>query len=375
MNNLNENLFVGDYNKNVSILTTLLKKFQFIDTLEIDFCLDKLLDTITESCNHLTSMRFNVYDMESEAFKKFCRKFGQQLRHISFNGFGVSQRAMNILFENCRNVSSISNISVQYLSSELILEKLVKLEKIFLVDNELSNSLFDKLSKLKYLSIDSVREQDYSSIEVLSKYLKNLKVFKITVSYRSSIKMNIWSKTIESIATNCRQLEYFSFILIYSEMYGKQLFQRLVHFSGLKKLSYVIRANSICQINEWITDLTPLKNCKNLFNLNLELSAINSNVFNGIELIVPQLRQLCLKCPNLEITDEVLESMAKLKYLTDIEIMGKRNTMRADGLRVLINGCKRLRHFAVSYDFTNNPNHKKINEMVVKHPNIHFEFH
>ena len=375
VHNLNEDILVDDYNS----LKTLLKKFQFIDTLEIDFFLGKVLDTITESCNRLKAIKIDVHNIDLEALKNFCRKFGQQLRQISFSGNRINEQVFKDVFKCLTNVSSISNIPVHYLSSELILEKLVKLDTTFVGRYpELSDSSFDQLFNLKYLSIHFKREQDYSLIEEFFKYLKNLKVFKLRAFSQSMNKTNNWSKTIESIATNCRQLEYFSlhfFHFYYQSFYEKQCFQSFAHFSGLRKLSFKTSDNSYQQINKQITNLSPLKKCKNLLNLKLELFSIKSNIFSGIELIVPQLRQLCLKCANLEIRDEVLEAIARLKYLMQIQLMSDRIKMSADGLRVLINGCKRLKHFYVRYSVpVKRINKIRINEVIERHPNIHFDF-
>ena len=385
-------VFVNDFDKKVLILTILLEKFQFIDTLETDFLSEDFWDTITEYCNHLTAISISGYNIKtrSKALKRFCRKFGKQLRHISFCGYSTRDEVVfKAMFRNLPNVTTVSHILVDYLNSELSLEKLVKMDAISVTEYPqfLTNLLFDKSFNLKYLSLDFFFDADYPFKKKLSKDLKNLKnlrVLKIGGYPHSSTESDIWSKTIESIATNCRQLEYFSFDFYppwdNQYLYEKQFIQSFANFSGLKKLSLKTPDDSLQELyhnrklNEQITDLTPLKNCKNLLDLNLRLVVINRNVFNGIELIVPQLRQLCLESAKLEITDEVFESMAKLKYLSQIKIICKVFKRNADALRVLINGCKRLKHFAVKYRYTNNPNLKKINEVIESHPNIHFEF-
>ena len=347
----------------------------------------------------------------SEELKKFCLKFGQQLRHISLNGYPIeNEEVFKAMFANLPNVSSISDIRFHYLSSDLLMEKLVKLDAIVVINytHFLSNVLFDKLFKLKYLSINFKCGADYRFEEKLSNNLKNLKNLKVLIigAFTHTItEADIWIRTTESIAFNCRQLEYFSFNFHihwdYQYIYEKQCFQSFANFSGLRKLSFKTNDKYMQPIrqynlNEQITDLTPLKNCNNLFVLDLQLFVINRNIFNGIELIVPQLRQLFLKCENLEITDEVLESMAKLKYLSQIHIICKINKMSADGLRVLINGCEHLKHFAVNYWYTTDPisvamimvnnnliqeeelaaeeRGRKINEVIKRHSNIHFEF-
>ena len=370
INNLKNGVLVND----CKYLTILLKKFQFITTLEIDYFFDEFLETITEYCNHLTSITISCYNIDLEALKRFCGKFGQLLRHISIietNGNRIGVKDLRTLLNILPKLSSISDIPFQYLSSEPILEKLVKLDTTFFGRYpELTNVILEKLVNLKYLSISFIGySSDYHLFQILSKYLKNLKVFKIRAYTQTFNKSDI-----ESIATNCRYLEYFSLDINDQNVDEKQCFRSLVQFSGLRKLCF--RNTFGRQITEQITDLTPLKNCKNLLNLNLELFAINRNVFNGIELIDPQLRQLCLNCPNLEIRDEVLESIAKLKYLTQIQIKCNTNKIRADGLRVLINGCEFLESFSFisSLYFIPIDTNQRINKLIENHPNIRFEF-
>ena len=132
VNNLKE-LFNDYYKIDVSILTVLLKKMQFIDTLEIDSFSGQILETITKYCNHLTTFQIDVKNLGSEALKKFCRKFGQQLRHISFNNYDVEEQVLRDLLRHLPNVSSISYIAFRLISSELCLEKLVKLDVISFV--------------------------------------------------------------------------------------------------------------------------------------------------------------------------------------------------------------------------------------------------
>ena len=264
-------------------------------------------------------------------------------------------------------------------------KKVLKINEIFVKTQEdLESLLRPELLHLKYFymrfGIDFIPNDN--TFKMFS-YFKNLKVLKIHV-FPVENETEIWSQTIESIATNCLQLEYFSLIFEYfGKFNAKECFESFAYFSGLKKLCFRVlpennygdRNHSKEEFDEQITDLTPLKNCKNLMDLELQLKAIDSNVFNGIDLIIPQLRQLRFVF-GLKITDEVLESIANLKNLMKIAIQSDVLEITSEGLRVVTNDCKRLKSFIIYGVIRVNDNNerKKINELIETHPNIVFNF-
>ena len=238
-----------------------------------------------------------------------------------------------------------------------------------------------ELPQLKYFDIELTLRENYftpndNTFKMFS-YFKDLKVLTIRISL-SEKWSRIWSKTIESIFTNCLQLEYFSLECKYSGKFNaKECFDSFIHFSRLKKLYFRVIPEQLLieKFEEQITDLTPLQNCKNLLVLNLRLKAINSNVFNGIDLIIPQLKQLSFEF-GLKITDEVLKSMANLKNLKQIRITSGILKITSEGLRVLTNDCKRLKTITICgvirvYDKNER---KNINQLIETHPNIYFDF-
>ena len=88
VHNLNGYYLTTNGEINVLTLERILKKFRFITAIEFVFDSyisnpSEILNTITENCDHLTSIGFD-FIVHFEVLEKFCQKFGQQLRHIHF---------------------------------------------------------------------------------------------------------------------------------------------------------------------------------------------------------------------------------------------------------------------------------------------------
>ena len=333
---------------NVPNLRSLPKKLRFITTIEIYENLEymtQFVDTITDNCHHLTAFYFSYDFVESEVLKKFCLKFGQQLRHISLITYVIEEKT-DILFELSPNVSHISNPKYRDMKNKYLSQKLVKINGLCLKNaDQFSLLSHQKLLNLQYLEI-WVRVEfkpEIDSIPELSQ-LKNLRVLKISVNY-CCIGSDIWPKTIQSIGTNCLHLKYFQFDrYIRDKVIAKKCFEDMVHFCGLKKLYFNVSSDHWTP-EEKISDLRPLKNCKNLLALDLISDAFGDNFFNEIHSIVPQLRQLSLKSINsFEMTNKALKSIANLKRLTQLEFKDNlKATITAQDIETLINGCKRLK--------------------------------
>ena len=382
--NLNEVSLVSKRGINVTNLSKLLKKFRFITNLEIEWIFilyPQVMETITECCNHLTAVDIDLYVRRWQTVEKFFQKFGQNLKHISFCGY-CSQEVVESVFLCSPNLSSISNLFVTELNASVCPKKLVKIKGLSVnTQQDLESLLRPQLSHLIYF--DTELSSDFKANDNTFKMFSNLKVFKYLKVLKIHVfpvenESTIWSKIIESIATNCIQLEYFSLECKFSRKFNaKKCFQSFIHFSGLKKLCFrVFPKNYFAQeLDEQITDLRPLKNCKNILDLSLRLKNINSNLFNGIDSIVPQLRQLTFEF-GLKITDEVLESMAKLKNLVQIEITSDVLEITSEGLRVVTNDCKRLKSFTIDGVIRVNDNNerKSIKKLIETHPNIQFDF-
>ena len=91
---LNEDYLVSNGVMNVTNLIKLLKKFRFITTLKIYSDLNdmtEVMETITEYCDHLTAICLDFDTIRWQTMQKFCRKFGQNLKHICFRGYTTEE--------------------------------------------------------------------------------------------------------------------------------------------------------------------------------------------------------------------------------------------------------------------------------------------
>ena len=147
---------------------------------------------------------------------------------------------MSLCLNYSPNLSSVCDLYVDELIAEVWPKKLMKIKGLTVHNQEEFERLFrPELLHLKYFGIEfsSVFNPNDNTFKMFS-YFKNLKVLKIHV-FPEENESIIWSKTIESIATICRQLEYFSLECEFSGKFNaKECFQSFIHFSGLKKLCF-----------------------------------------------------------------------------------------------------------------------------------------
>ena len=370
-NNMKKHL-VFNYKMIISYLKQLLRKFQFITTIEIDFFLlnnPKMIETIIENCHHLTSFSLSLNDVPLETLQAFCQKFGKQLKHISFE-FYYSKFLKENLFHYSPNLLSVGSLNSEDLNIKSFPKKLIKFQDLMISVDTQNHSTFsaNKLKNLKQLSFEiEVKATDMINnfIEELSK-LKNLRILKIIVS-EFRYESEIWSKIMECFAKNCLLLEYLYLSSDGSSYFISNVcFESISHFSGLKTLKF----NAKC--DQRIKDLTALQNCKNLLTLKLSVNGINDQILIGIHLIVPQLRKLEFnECHDIVVTEKGLESIAKLKHLTHLRFAVEL-TLTVKGLQKLMDSCERLKYVGIplSHSPIYRKEEKKFQKLIEKYQNL-----
>ena len=346
------NNFMTKNNKiNVFNLERLLKKFQFINAIEIDsICLNKtqVVKSITQNCNHLISVGFSLYDVQLNTLKKFFQKFGQQLKHISLQH--LQKDSIKYLLKWSPNLISIKQLNVEEFD-EFVFRRIISIEinlNLRTTEENKSKYFFEKLKNVQYLSLVITSNDLNEDFLIKFTEMKKLKALKIK-TMDSITKDENWKQCFESIATNCVDLKYFTFIfgsafVLPNYMNTNECLQSISHCSGLKILRFY--PNGACRIN----DLTPLKNCKRLLVLDLGVRGINDNILDGIHLIVPQLKELSINSfYNLQISDKGLEYISKLKYLTKLRLSLDQFDITAKGLKYLADSCERLKFVEIIF--------------------------
>ena len=346
-------LLIKNLNINVSTLERLLKKFRFINAIKFDILFwnpSEVLNTITQNCNHLTSIDFDFIGVNFEELKQFCQKFGQQLRHISFpshyNDVDSGGDVIKYLLKHSPNLLSVKCLKVEDLN-EFEFKRLKKIKlKMDFQSNLMTKSLICA-QNLKYLENMSIRLISKHPNKVLFNdlaKLKNLKHLKIESKFSES-RDQIWAKHIETIASNCFGLQCFEFKLRpedSQEFNPNTCFQSISYFRGLKALRF--RTN--CK--KPIIDLSALKNCKSLELLELSVKFISDRIFGEIHLIVPQLKGLSIESfKSLKMTIKGLKSIAKLKYLTQLSFKHSKFDITSKDLKKLVDSWHRLKYVEI----------------------------
>ena len=213
------------------------------------------------------------------------------------------------------------------------------------IDQKTSPIPPQNLKRLKYLIIFSKYANESLLNEVTK--LKNLKVLSINCLLYE-LQDEIWTENIKTIASNCVGLEFFQFKIFtpHSKVLNpKKCLKSISHFRGLKTLKFCLN----CE--QTITDLFPLINCKGLVILKLSVKFIDEDIFDGIHLIIPQLRKLSIDAfGGHKLTDNGLKSIAKLKCLTHLRLKSFELDITANGLKKLIDSCERLKYVNIFHN-------------------------
>ena len=334
---------------NVLNLERLLKKFQFINAIENDIIWSnntEVVETITQNCNHLTSVGFSLNSVEWNTLRKFCQKFGKQLKHISFPRNPSHNDCDQYLLKWSPNLLSFKQWNAQEFN-ELVFRRIISIEinlNLRYSEENKSITFAEKLKNVQYLSLviysnDRIKEYFTQLTE-----MKKLNALKIEVM-NTIEKDEIWSQNFETIATNCVGLRHFAFVSILPNyMNTNECLQSISHCSGLKILKFCPHDAN------YINDLTPLKNYKSLLVLKLGVRGINDSTLDGIHLIVPQLKELSINSVfNLQISDKGMKYISKLKYLTHLRLSYSQLNITAKGLKFLIDSCERLKSVDISF--------------------------
>ena len=198
------------------------------------------MNTITQNCKHLTSIDFNAIGVNFKALKKFCKKFGQQLRHISFQFYLYSdEELVKYLLKKSPNLLSIRKFNVKNIN-DFVFKRLKKVELDFWPIDENEPQISPQ--NMKFLENLRIRMwlNDPNKVFVDEfaklKYLKALKIH----CFGSKLKDEIWAQNIATIASNCIGLQHFDFKVKtnFQDLNPNICFKSISYFRGLKTLSF-----------------------------------------------------------------------------------------------------------------------------------------
>ncbi len=184
-------------NKN-SIMKCLLKKFKFINELEITFDINyQLLAIISNNCQHLRKIAFKGQNIRNYC-EIFGQKCGQKLEIIDI--YGLDNEDLVSLLRLTPNLKAM-NIYISF--EALIKEYLPKLEEIKVW--RISSQGFEKFANLYNKQIKKIRF--YYWTEEWNKFIPHLSQFENLESLYLRTYHYRWNKDFISVAKNLKNLK------------------------------------------------------------------------------------------------------------------------------------------------------------------------
>jgi hypothetical protein len=326
---LNDNKFLLNENQiNEKAIEIVLKKCQNITALLLtssQFFTQNTLKLITKYCLHLKEIIFDINGINEETIRQFGEICGQKLEKIYFadREKDTKDNKYKTLIKLCPNLRQLFRVKINdfieiflpQLKEVLILDPFVGFgykESIELLVNKYKNQMNCLYLRTAFEDIDIPEVQSFEAIarfETLEELTLIEDMFPVFSDYMESIANN--NKNLHKIYYRIRNS---------NTLYANRVFNKLKNLQNLKHLVLYMCANIYG--DEQITTKS-LSDCKQLQKLSLMHSNISDNFFENIHIYCPQLKSLeiCLKSGTVEITDEAMKSLAKLKHLKHLNLL------------------------------------------------------
>ena len=296
-----------------------------------DICLqniDEVLQTITTFGNNLRSigLRCDSLQLKTQTIVSFVAKFGLKLRSIEFpDKYNTMYRFCRSLMKMCPNLLALNGIRFKHLieENEILAKSVIKLKNFSIGStDQKSFEMFVKhfSSKVIELSIDFIpenSEEEFELINSLSQF-KCLQILEITSKLYFRDTSNHLVRCLQSIATNCQNIKHLKFdVYIRDSMNGKSFANCFEGFKSLRHLDFVCLGLDLSNDQKFC--LRSLKNCRHLSHLKLDVTQLDEQFYEELDVIVPNLAELDLQI-RCDITDKAIESIARLKRLKNLKI-------------------------------------------------------
>jgi hypothetical protein len=307
-------------NKN-SIIKCLLKKFQFINELEITFDINyQLLEIINKNCQHLRKISFKGQNVRNYC-EIFGQKCGQKLEIIDI--YGVDNEDLVSLLRSTPNLK-VMNIYISF--EALIKEYLPKLEEIKVW--RISSEGFEKFANLYNKQIKKI--SFYYWTEEWNKFIPLLSQFENLESLHLRTYHYRWNKDFVSVAKNLKHLKRLT-----------------IHTSELNETFEILKVFNIkfLEIFALILDTFKEEDLKIIKTLDLTkfstFSGFNHLMDNSLEIFTEMKRLTELRTTFEAITDSgichLIKNCHKLKTLHIFDKHINETTIEAFSLKALCN--------------------------------------
>jgi hypothetical protein len=355
-----------DLNYGKPVIEILLKKFKFINDLEINdrFGINEdinTLDIIRNNCHFLHSLCIEgkIKDFDSTVHK-LDKDFGQRLRSISMRKLTEDQ--MQTLLRLTPNVKTICSSHKLIVFIDSYLPKLERINRLLVKDINaftlFTNKYYERIKKLSHLYV-FIKNPEVS--QQLSRFI-NIEELVLDLNCLNAMT----NEEIVSIGVNCEKLKYLT-LKVYHFGLNINLFQVFSGFHSLEKLSIYLHTYNVN-----IQSLEPLKNCKNIKSFDSRIYGLKDKHLDQINSYLPQLKHLSLTGLNSDITDKTLQSLAQMKELSKLRLIASELT--DSGVCNFIKNSPNIKSIQLYNNFINETTVKAFIERSKTKPKVKFEF-
>lgn len=367
--------FVSGFANNMNMRTlepnrlkTLLTKCKRIKRIEFTrVYIDKtLFEIIGEYCPQLESIQLDLIGLEEEDIVSFGEKYGKRLKQIKFNNclrfafrdylhkfcndFGkkLLSYCQNIKSFVCEDIAIIGDKNANFLPKLESIELKLKRNE----SNHFSNFVDKYENKLKRMRLYST-EVEFTTLrntlQLISRFrnMEHLELHyqMILQHFHGTQSNNSITDKMAEIAKSCSKLTRLvlniNFFMPPNEFHSGNIWECIGKFHNLRKLDVAIR---VAHNQE---SVEALKRLKNLTDLTIRATKLGDPFFKDVDQFLPNLKSLVLNS-DYDLSDNLLESLSKLKCLTKISLGNGNKALRLitdAGICKLIDNCLHLRKF------------------------------
>jgi hypothetical protein len=310
-----------------NLFENILQKFAFIEQIYIlcptNNC--KIFEALLNNSNHLKAISSSGDFSNDELIKKFGQNCGQKLKCIYENS--NEEQDLKKIFCLTPNLEKINFFIRNYdFNNEIYFSKLKEIcfpLNMNLNDFKTFTSLYHKQIERIYLEI---RSEMNVVLNQLSRFvvLQQLMIT-INITSNSNLEIEYLFKPKEngliSIANKCKSLKSLKIDMlshITNQLKDENLCENFSGFTALEKLIFSPKFGELNNIN-----IEPLKNCKNLNHLELNVYALRRKALEDIDLYLPNLKTIVIYLNysfRYKFNSGIFRKLAKCKSLTKLVI-------------------------------------------------------
>ena len=357
------------YVVNIDRLQCILNKCSNLKRIDSYLVLvnDRVLNVITDCCQRLIEIHFEVRDVTKEAIIRFGEQMGDKLRYIKF--YGNEEEASlenqqtlldlcpNITSINCRNFLSLNVIASNHLKKLILIH-------FFWSDNDIhAFGRFVDMNDNILTHLIILINIDNSIIAHLDDILRhinrmtNIEFFRLIDE--SDEKIQIQAQGLKDLVPVCKKLKKVSLCVTFDDL---DLWQIFKHFDALKELNISYLYSLLRSGSTLIDTKTRIKPLPTLKKLLIDCESVGNYFFSDITQFGPNLEVLrvSVQSPIYKFSNQHLIALSECKPMKELSIKFSERILDNEieysnvddiGLIPLIENCKQLKRIRFEFRF------------------------